>query len=158
MHWKSHRSWPAFSVSCLMLFASALRAEEGHYYGIVESFGGGEVVVKTTQHSTGHWKIGPESRIEGSIARFDWVGVQLGRAGFVAVLRFEERPAGRAGVVHGIHGRVLTVRSGSDTETWNLTEETIGAGEGVAVGDEIGARLYRNHNLAEIHVIKHGVH
>jgi hypothetical protein len=28
---------------------------------------------------------------------------------------------------------------------------------GVAIGDDIGVKVYSNHNLAYIHIIKHGV-
>jgi hypothetical protein len=146
-----------FIIACLLLAGANLRAGESTYYGVVESFGGGEVVVKTTKNSTGHWKIAAATTVAGSIARFDWVFVELGRGGHVAVLRFEERPTGHAGVVKAVAGNVLTVHSGTNLENWNLTETTIGEWAGVTVGDEIRVKVYGNHNLAEIQVIKHGV-
>jgi hypothetical protein len=146
-----------FFIVFLLLTGSTLRAGESNYYGVVESFGGGEVVVKTTKDSTGHWKIGAATKVEGSIARFDWVLVELGKGGHVAVLRFEERPAGRAGVVKSVADNVLTVHSGANLEKWNLTETTLGEWAGVALGDEVRVKLYGNHNLAEIQIVKHGV-
>ena len=41
-------------------------------------------------------------------------------------------------------------------EHWNLVDSTLGD-TAVSVGDEIGCRVYGNHNLAEITIIKHGV-
>jgi hypothetical protein len=55
---------------------------------------------------------------------------------------------------------VLSVHSGSDIENWNLKQTTILNGVSRAdlqVGDEIGVKLYKNHNLAELRVIKSGV-
>lgn len=45
-------------------------------------------------------------------------------------------------------------------EKWNLTETTLTEGisaSEVTLGDQIGVKLYKNHNLAEIRVIKRGV-
>jgi len=142
-------------ILSLFLAGSAFGAGEGHYYGVVESFGSGQLVVRTTQHSTGNWKVGPTTKVEGSIARYDWVFVELGRGGHVALLRLEERPTGRAGVVKEVHNRVLGVHSGNSLEHWNVTDATLGE-TAVDVGDEVSVKVYGNHNLAEIAVLKHG--
>jgi len=147
-----------FTLVILSLFVTgtAFGASNGHYYGVVESYGGGQVVVKTTKHSTGTWTVDASTKVEGSIEKYDWVFVELGQGGHVAVLRFEERPTGHAGVVKQINNHVLTVHSGNSMEHWNLVDSTLGD-TAVAVGDEIGCRVYGNHNLAEITIIKHGV-
>ena len=41
-------------------------------------------------------------------------------------------------------------------ESWNKVETTLGDRD-VAVGDEIGVKVYSNHNLAYVQIIKHGV-
>jgi len=143
-------------VLSLFLPGSVFGAGETHYYGVVESYGGGQVVVRTTQHSTGTWSVDAGSKIEGSVAKYDWVFVEVAQSGHVAVLRFEERPTGHAGVVKSVNKRVLSVHSGNGVETWNVVETTLGD-PAVAVGDEIACKVYRNHNLAEITIIKHGV-
>jgi hypothetical protein len=145
-------------VSCF-LAASAARADE-NFYGTVESFGGGTVVVKTTKHSTGHWTIDATTQRTGSIEAGDWVFVEVETSGHLKTLRFEERPTPHAGVIQKIHDQVLWVHSGSDIENWNLKQTTIMNGVSRAdlqVGDEIGVKLYKNHNLAELRVIKSGV-
>jgi hypothetical protein len=145
-------------VSCFMV-ASVARADD-HFYGTVEAFGDGNVVVKTTKHSTGHWKIDAATERTGSIEVGDWVFVEVETSGHLKTLRFEERPTAHAGVIQKIHEKVLSVHSGSDIENWNLTETTILNGVARAdlkVGDEIGVKLYKNHNLAELRVIKSGV-
>lgn len=134
----------------------AFSATEGHFYGVVESYGGGQLVVHTTKHSTGDWKVGPGTRIEGSIAKYDWVFVELGKGGHVALVRFEERPTGRAGIVKNVHERALTVHSGATMEHWNVTDATLGDTH-LEIGDEVSVKVYANHNLAEIAVLKHGV-
>src|SRR5271157_1441888 len=81
-------------------------------------------------------------------------------SGHVKTLRVEEVPAQRSGVVKEVRGIVLVVRSGNGEETWNVTPLTIltGIERGqFQPGDEIGARLYKNHNLAEVRLIKRGV-
>ena len=90
----------------------------------------------------------------------DWVFVKVETSGHVTNLRFEERPTIHSGVIQKIHDNVLTVHSGPNLEDWNLKETTIMSGiarADLAVGDEIGVKLYKNHNLAEIRVIKSGV-
>jgi len=75
------------------------------------------------------------------------------------VLRVEERPTGHAGVIQSIHDHVLSVHSGPNIENWNIMETTIMNGAArseVKAGDEIGVKLYRNHNLAELRVIRSG--
>jgi hypothetical protein len=145
----------AFVILSICLAASAF-ASEGHFYGVVETFGGGELVVRTMHHSTGTWRVGPHTRIEGSIERFDWVSVELGDGGHVRVLRFEERPTDHAGVVEHVHHHELTVHSGNRKETWNVTDATLGETH-VEVGDAIWVKMYRNHNLAEIVIHRHDV-
>jgi hypothetical protein len=71
-----------------------------------------------------------------------------------------EKPAGRSGVVKEVKGEVLLVRSGSGQETWNVTPETMLSGierGQFQKGDEVSAKLYKNHNLAEIALLKRGV-
>jgi len=43
------------------------------YYGVVESYGNGEAVIRTTAHSRGTWQIDAATRIAGGIAPGDWV-------------------------------------------------------------------------------------
>ena len=146
----------AFVILSLFVTGTAFGAGDSHYYGVVETFAGGQLVVKTTKHSTGTWTVDSTTKVEGSIAKCDWVSVEVAQSGHVAVLKFEERPTGHAGVVKSIKNRVLTVHSGNSMENWNVVETTLGE-TAVAVGDEIGCKVYGNHNLAEITVIKHGV-
>ena len=146
-------------IVSLLLTCTAIRAQE-RGYGVVESYGRGMVVVRTNQKSTGHWKIDSATRITGSIAPGDWVFVEVERSGHVSILRFEERPTAHSGVVKEIQGKILSVRSGSSTERWNLAETTIASGisaSEIQVGDEVAVKVYKNHNLAEIRVIKHGI-
>jgi hypothetical protein len=154
-----------FVVFCLAAFlscslaASVARADD-HFYGTVEAFGGGKVIVKTTKHSTGHWTLDAATEKTGSVKVGDWVFVEVETSGHLKILRFEERPTAHAGVIQKIHEKVLSVHSGSDMVNWNLTETTMLNGVALAdlkVGDEIGVKLYKNHNLAELRVIKSGV-
>jgi hypothetical protein len=140
----------------LSLLCSAAGAGEGHYFGVVESVDGGHLVVRTMKHSTGSWNIDSHTRIEGSIARYDWVSVELGRGSRIAWLRFEERPTSHTGVVREVHNRVLSVHSGRELERWNITDATLGE-TAVAERDEISVKVYGNHNLAEITILRHGV-
>jgi hypothetical protein len=138
----------------------AAQAAEGSYYGTVEGFDGNQVVIKTTKHSTGHWKMDAATHQEGSFQTGDWVFAEIEASGHVRVLRFEERPTTHAGVIQKIHNQVLTVHSGPNLETWNLKETTLLEGVAAAdlqVGDELGAKLYKNHNLATLRVIKTSV-
>lgn len=138
----------------------AVQAGEGSYYGTVEGFDGNQVVIKTTKHSTGHWKMDAATHQEGSVQAGDWVFADVEASGHVRMLRFEERPTTHAGVIQKIHNQVLTVHSGPNLETWNLKETTLLDGVAQAdlqVGDEIGVKLYKNHNLATLRVIKRGV-
>ena len=142
----------------LLLSPSAARAD-GDYYGTVLSYADGTLVVKTTKHSTGHWKVDAATRVNRAVREGDWVFVRVETSGHITELQFEERPAPRSGVIKEIHDNVLTVRSGNGAEEWNLTETTIltdVARSDLAVGDNVGAKLYKNHNLAEIRVIKSG--
>jgi hypothetical protein len=77
-------------------------------------------------------------------------------SGHVTALQLEEHPTGHGGVVKAINGVVLTVHSGNSMESWNVVKTTLGD-TGVAIGDDIGVKVYSNHNLAYIHIIKHGV-
>ena len=146
----------AAGLLSLTLAPSAARAE-GQYYGTVESYGDGVLVVKTTKHSMGHWKVVPATQVSGSIKPFDWVFVDLGGSGHIKELRFEERPTPHAGVIKEIKGKVLFVRSGNSVEEWNLAPTTLLSGvseSDLGVGDSIGVKLYKNHNLAQIRVVK----
>ena len=148
------------AITLLILAGSALQAEEGHFYGVTESFGGGAIVVRTTKHSVGHWKVDSSSRVTGSIEPCDWVFIDVETSGHVKVLRCEERPTPHSGVVKEVHGHVITVHSGPNFEKWNLTETTATSGisaDELTAGDEIGVKLYKNHNLAEVRLIKRGV-
>ena len=147
-------------VACAVLALSSaisVQAAGGEKYsGLVESFGGGKIVVKTTSHSTGTWILDVNTKVVGNVAKYDWVTVELGKSGHAALVHFDERPTGESGVVKGIRNRILTIKSGSNFTDWNVTPETLGDTT-VAVGDEIKVKIYRNHNLAEITIIKHGV-
>lgn len=80
--------------------------------------------------------------------------------GHIATLRFEERPTPHAGIIQKIHNQVLIVQSGPNIETWNLKETTLLDGvtqSDLKAGDEIGVKLYKNHNLATLRVVKTGV-
>jgi hypothetical protein len=143
---------------CLL---ASVAAAEGQYSGTVESFGDGVLVVKTTKGGTGHWKVVPTTQISGSksFRAGDWVSLEVEKSGHLISLTFEERPSARAGVIKKIQGKVLSVRSGNDVEDWNIMQTTLLSGLSVkdlTVGDAIGAKLYKNHNLAELHVTKSG--
>jgi hypothetical protein len=128
------------------------------FYGVVESYGGGQIVMKTTQHSTGTWKVDRATQVTGAIREYDWVSVEVEKSGHVTSLQLEEHPTLHGGVVKAISGNgvVLTVHSGPNMESWNKVETTLGDRD-VAVGDEIGVKVYSNHNLAYVQIIKHGV-
>jgi hypothetical protein len=150
----------AFSILSLCVMGSALSAAETLYYGNVESYGGGQIVVKTTQHSTGTWKVDSATTVTGSVHKWNWVSAMVETSGHVQVLKVEESPTGHSGIVKAINGVVLSVMSGNAMENWNRVETTLGDGcspSDVAVGDVIGVELYKNHNLAAIRIIKHGV-
>ena len=155
------RSVAVFAAAALSFFlVQSAACADGEYYGTVESFGDGAVVIKTTKHSTGHWKVDDTTKVTSPVKEADWVFVKVETSGHVTNLRFEERPTIHSGVIQKIHDNVLTVHSGPNFEDWNLKETTILSGiarADLAVGDEIGVKLYKNHNLAEIRVIKSGV-
>lgn len=149
--------------ACLATAFFALSASayaDDSYYGTVEGFDGSELSVRTTKHSTGHWKIDDRTVREGSVRAGDWVYVNVATSGRIKIVRMEERPAERAGVIQKIDKQVLTVHSGPNYETWNLKETTLCDGVSAAdlhPGDEIGVKLYKNHNIATLRVIKTGV-
>ena len=146
-------------AAALLAVSLTAGAEEG-YYGTVETFDGSQLVLKTTKHSTGHWKVDGATHLEGSARAGDWVYAFVTGSGHVNTLRFEERPTPHAGVIQKIHNQELTVHSGPNLETWNLKETTLFDGvrlSDLQVGDEIGVKLYKNHNLATLRVIKTGV-
>ena len=147
-------------VFCATLLLAALSAyADTNGYGLVESYGNGQVVIRM-ENATGTWTVDKETRISGSIAVADWVSFNVATSGHVRSLKVEEVPAGRSGVVKEVRGIVLVVRSGNGQETWNVTPLTIlnGIDRGqFQPGDEIGAKLYKNHNLAELTHIKRGV-
>ena len=155
---RSHYSILFAVLLVLCAFAGAARADD-HFYGTVESINKNSVVVKTTKHSTDHAKIDASSNLTGHIVAGDWVYLEVETSGHVLVLRLEEHPAPRAGIIKEIKGEELFVRSGNDTENWNLKETTLLNGisrSDLKVGDEIGAKVYKNHNLAEVRLIKSG--
>jgi len=146
-------------AAALLALSLAAHADDV-YYGTVESFDGGQLVLKTTKHSTGHWKVNGATHLEGSVQAGDWVFANVATSGHIATLRFEERPTAHAGVIQKIHNQVLTVHSGPNIETWNLKETTLLDGvtqSDLKAGDEIGVKLYKNHNLATLRVVKTGV-
>ena len=143
----------------VILTASVVYGQAKGYYGVVQSYGDGAIVI-VMANSTGHWAVDSKTHITGAIAVADWVYADVATSGHVNVLKFEERPAGRSGVVKEVRGIVLLVRSGNGQETWNVTPETMltGIERGqFQPGDEISAKLYKNHNLAEVTLIKRGV-
>lgn len=147
------------AAAVVILAASVVYGQAKGYYGVVQSYGGGSIVI-VMANSTGHWTVDSGTHITGAIAVADWVYADVATSGHVNVLKFEERPAGRSGVVKEVRGIVLVVRSGNGQETWNVTPETMltGIERGqFQPGDEISAKLYKNHNLAEIVLIKRGV-
>lgn len=134
-------------------------AQTKGYYGVVQSYGKGSIVIGMA-NSTGHWTVDSNTQITGAIAVADWVYVDVATSGHVNVLRFQERPAGRSGVVKEVRGIVLVVRSGNGEETWNVTPETIVTGierGQFQPGDSITAKLYKNQNLAEVVLKERGV-
>lgn len=140
----------------------ASAAEVRGYYGVVESIDRHHLVVRTTQHSTGHWEMDRETRVEGEILPGDWVFVDVGVSGHVRRARLEERAVSRAGVVVDVRGPVLRVRSGRDEDSWNVTETTVDLGDvrprEIRVGDEISVKVYHNHNLGEVRVLRRDIH
>ena len=150
-------------LSCIAaagLFAPLATRADSTYYGRVESFDGSHLVLKTTQHSTGNWTIDPKTHCEGSVQAGDWVFADVETSGHVKILRFEERPTAHVGVIQKIHDRVLTVHSGPNIENWNLKETTLLDGVAQAdlrPGDEIAVKLYKNHNIATLKVVRSGV-
>ena len=143
----------------LALAGSASSAPPGHYYGVVESFGGGEVVLRTTQHSTGHWRVDGSTRVTGAVMAWDWAFVEVEPSGHVKVLRSEEHATPRSGVVKEVHGNVLTDHSGNAMERWNLVETTLASGVepgDLHPGDAVGVKVFKNHNLAEVRLVKRG--
>lgn len=153
--------WVADLLSLLICIAipTVCFADNG-YYGVVESYGNGEVVIRTTAHSRGTWQVNSATRIIGGITAGDWVFAQVLTTGHVATLRFEERPTVHSGVVVGVDGNVLSVRSGNGTEQWNVVETTSLSGVERGTlrrGDQISVKRYGNHNLAELKLINRDV-
>jgi hypothetical protein len=146
-------------VLSFALILTAPAAAEMTGYGIVKSYGEGRIVI-VLAHSTGTWRVDEKSVVKGPMAPGDWVYVEVETSGHIKLLRWEETPAPRAGVVKEVHGNILVVRSGNGEETWNVTPETIlnGIERGqFQPGDGIGAKLYKNHNLAELTLNKRGI-
>jgi hypothetical protein len=111
----------------------------------------------TTAHSTGHWIVGPATQMEGPQPEpGDWVYVLVEPSGHIARLRFAERPEPRSGTISEVNGDTLTVQSGNGTEEWNVVETTRmdGVARGsFAPGEQIEARVYRNHNMADVRLL-----
>jgi len=123
------RSVAVFAAAALSFFlVQSVARADGEYYGTVESFGDGAVVIKTTKHSTGHWKVDDTTKVTSPVKEADWVFVKVETSGHVTNLRFEERPTIHSGVIQKIHDNVLTVHSGPNLEDWNLKETTIMSG------------------------------
>jgi len=143
----------------LLLCAAGSRAGE-QFYGTVESYADGTLVVKTTKHSTDKSHVDSHTQVTGSIEKLDWVSVEVETSGHARVVKVEEHATPHTGVVKEIKGDVLYVRSGNDTLNWNLKDTTVLTDisrDEIKVGDEISAKLYKNRNLAEVRVIKSGV-
>lgn len=152
-----NRFFAGFAAAFLTLSVTAYA--EPHY-GTVESFDGSQIVIKTLKHSTGHWKVDGHTKREGSIETADWVFADVTTSGHVTTLRLEDRPTPHAGVIEKIHDHVLTVHSGSKTETWNVNEAALldnVTEADLQPGEEIGVKMYKNHNLATLRVVKAAV-
>ncbi len=151
-------------VFVLALAAGLFLAAAGAFadvtgYGVVESFGGGKVVVRL-ENSVGTWTVDHATKVTGAVAIADWVYVSVEASGHVKALKVEEVPTSHAGVVKTVNGDVLLVRSGNGEQSWNVTALTMldGIDRGqLQAGDEIAVRLYRNHNLATLRLVKRGV-
>ncbi|HZS40196.1 MAG TPA: hypothetical protein VFF06_25370 [Polyangia bacterium] len=149
-----------FSTLALAALAGPARADELQFYGTVESFAGGALVVKTTKGSTGHWRVDGTTKVTGAVAAADWVFVDVETSGHVKTLKVEEQPTSHTGVIKAVEREVLDVASGKTVEKWNLTPTTIFEGvarAAVKPGDEIAVKVYKNHNIAELRVLKSGV-
>ncbi|HET6452126.1 MAG TPA: hypothetical protein VFI08_12485 [Spirochaetia bacterium] len=145
------------TVGLLLLAAGVYADTTG--YGLVESFGDGKVVVRL-ENSTGTWTVDKETKVTGAVMVADWVYVNVETSGHVKALRVEEVPTPHSGVVKEVKGDVLLVRSGNGEVSWNVTQLTMldGIERGqFQPGDEIGVKLYKNHNLAALKLIKRGV-
>ena len=151
-------AFAAVAMVFVMLPASPTAADDSKgYYGVVEAYGGGEIVIRTTANSVGHWKIDDKTVVRGEVRVSDWVGAQVELSGRVRFLSFQDRPAPRSGIIQAVDGSALTVRSGTGAEKWFLVATTgyHGVERGrLRAGDEIGALLYKSRNLAEVTLIK----
>jgi hypothetical protein len=143
-----------------VLVLGAASAGAKHFYGTVESFKDGALVVRTTDRSTDHSRVDGSTLVSGKIERFDWVSIEIETSGHARSVKVEEHATSHVGVIKEIKGDVLYVRSGNDTLNWNLKETTILTDisrDDLKPGDEIGAKLYKNRNMAEVRLIKSGV-
>jgi len=147
------------AMASSILLATTPATADQTFYGVVESYGNGEIVVRTA-NSTGHWKVDGGTRVAGTegFQPSDWVHVDVEPSGHLRALTFEERPTTFSGVVKTVSGAVLSVRSGESTYQWNIVPTTgfHGVEKGqVAAKDEVLVRVYRNHNLADLQLLKH---
>ena len=150
---------PIVMTAALFLLAAGAWADVTGY-GILQSFGNGQLFIRLSDQSTGNWTYDKNTHITGGMQATDWVYVDVEPSGHVKTLRVEEVAAQRGGVVKQVKGNVLMVKSGSAEENWNVTPITILQGIEAGQfqpGDEIAARLYKNHNLAEVRLIKRGM-
>jgi hypothetical protein len=147
-------------VFCLIVsITAASAAGDERTYGTLESHSAGSLVVRT-KTSVGHWKMDAASKVNGQLAPFAWVFVDVEQNGHVKSLKVEEAPTARTGVIKQIEKNVVVVRSGSSDERWNLVPTTYFADldrSSLRPGDELAARTYKNHNLAEVRRLKSGV-
>ncbi len=148
-----------FIAGILMVVATAAFADvQG--YGVVESYGKGQIVIHLADGSTGTWSVDKATAIKGGIEIADWVFADVEVSGHVKTLRFEERATRRGGVIKSVKGIVLTIHSGSTVENWNVTTATFldGVDQNALVpGDELAFATYKNHNIATLKVVKTGV-
>jgi hypothetical protein len=143
-------------VGCFL--SSIAYADTKGYYGVVEAYGGGKVVIRTKEKSVGTWTVDTKTKVTGKVQVDDWVYADVETSGHVVKLKSEEHATGHAGVVKSVKGNVLTVESANTSVTWNMTPETAFRGverDAIKAGDNISTKIYKNHNLAEITFIKH---
>ena len=147
----------AWICGLLIAATSIAAADTKGYYGVVESYGDGKVVIRTKEKSVGTWTVDAKTKVEGKVEADDWVHADVEPSGHITKLVSEEHATAYAGVIEGVKGNVLTVKSANESRSWNLTPETAvrGAERGaLKAGDNIKAKVYKNHNLAEVMFVK----
>ena len=148
----------AAAVAAALLLPAAARVVAGQgYYGVVDSYSGDQVTIRTDATSFGHWLVDQSTHLDGAPVPGDWVYADVDAAGHVSTLHILEHPVGYSGVVRSIRNTTLVVQSGQRTYQWNLAETTSLQGVDpakLAPGDEVAVKVYRNHNLAELRLVK----